>query len=173
MPDSVVVAFTVYGLIVLKTHQESGMAGAIALAIIMLPLIARSTHQVLLLVPHSLREGADALGVNRWRAVIGVVLPSALGGIVTATIIAAARAAGESAPMIILNSLIINQNAIHLNQFQGMPTMPLTIFTDLESGVKSGISQAWGTALVLMALILIANIGARVFLARNRRRLGL
>jgi phosphate transport system permease protein len=169
---TVVVALTVYSLIVLGTHQESGFAAALALAIIMLPLIARSSHQVLLLVPNSLREAANALGVSRWRGVVGVVLPSALGGIVTATILAAARAAGESAPLIILDSLVIG-NTVHLNPTQAMPAMPLTIFTDLESGIPSGISQAWGTALVLMALILAANIGARVFLARNRSRLGL
>jgi phosphate transport system permease protein len=169
---TVVVALMVYGLIVVGTHTESGYAASLALAIIMLPLIARSSHQVLLLVPHTLREAADALGVSRWRTIVGVILPSALGGIVTATILAAARAAGESAPLIVLDSLVIG-NVVHINPLQAMPAMPLTIFNDLESGVPSGISQAWGTALVLMALILAANVGARVFLARNRSRLGL
>ena len=169
---TVVVALTVYSLIVLGTHEESAYAAAVALAIIMLPLIARSSYQVLLLVPGTLREAADALGVSRWRAVVGVVLPSALGGIVTATILAAARAAGESAPLIILDSLVVG-NAVNVNPLHAMQAMPLTIFTDLESGVPSGISQAWGTAFVLMTFILIANVGARVFLARNRTRLGL
>jgi phosphate transport system permease protein len=162
----------VYGLIVLGTKEDSAYAASIALAIIMLPLIARSTHQVLLLVPESLREAADALGVSRWRAVVGVILPSALGGIVTATILAAARAAGESAPLIILDSLVVG-NGVQVNPAHALSAMPLTIFTDFESGLPSGIQQAWGTALVLMALILAANVGARVFLARNRSRLGL
>jgi phosphate transport system permease protein len=169
---TVVVAFMVYGLIVLGTHQESGYAASLALAIIMLPLIARSSHQVLLLVPGSLREAADSLGVARWRTVIGVILPSALGGIVTATILAAARAAGESAPLIILDSLVIGET-VHINPLHGLAAMPLTIFNYLENGTPAAVSQAWGTALVLMAMILAANVGARVFLARNRSRLGL
>jgi phosphate transport system permease protein len=168
---TVVVALMVYGLIVLGTHQESGYAASLALAIIMLPLIARSSHQMLLAVPGNLREAADALGVSRWRAVIGVVLPSALGGIVTATILAAARAAGESAPLIILDSLIIGNN-VQVNPLHAMSAMPLTIFSDYDLG-GAYVNQAWGTALVLMALILAANLGARVFLARNRSRLGL
>jgi phosphate transport system permease protein len=168
---TVVVALMVYGLIVLGTHTESGYAASIALAIIMLPLIARSSHQVLLLVPNTLREAADSLGVNRWRSVVGVVLPSALGGIVTATILAAARAAGESAPLIILDSLIIGET-VHINPLHAMSAMPFTIFTDLDQGGPF-VAQAWGTALVLMFLILAANIFARVFLARNRSKLGL
>jgi phosphate transport system permease protein len=169
---TVVVAFMVYGLVVLGTHEESGYAASLALAIIMLPLIARSSHQVLLLVPSSLREAADALGVSRWRTVVGVILPSALGGIVTATILAAARAAGESAPLIILDSLVIGET-VHISPLHGLATMPLTIFGYLEMGTPAAVSQAWGTALVLMAMILAANVGARVFLARNRSRLGL
>ncbi|MEA2198329.1 MAG: phosphate transport system permease protein, partial [Solirubrobacteraceae bacterium] len=168
---TVVVALMVYGLIVLGTHTESGYAASIALAIIMLPLIARSSHQVLLLVPSTLREAADSLGVSRWRSVVGVVLPSALGGIVTATILAAARAAGESAPLIILDSLVIG-NTVHINPLHAMSAMPFTIFQDLDQGGPF-VAQAWGTALVLMTLILAANIFARVFLARNRSKLGL
>jgi len=169
---TVVVAFMVYGLIVLGTHEETGYAASVALAVIMLPLIARSSHQVLLLVPGSLREAADALGVSRWRTVVGVILPSALGGIVTATILAAARAAGESAPLIILDSLVIGE-VVHVNPLHGLATMPLTVFTYLDTGTPAAVSQAWGTALVLMAMILASNVGARVFLARNRSRLGL
>lgn len=169
---TVVVAFTVYGLIVLATHEESGYAASLALAIIMLPLIARSSHQVLLLVPGSLREAADALGVSRWRTVIGVILPSALGGIVTATILAAARAAGESAPLLILDSLVVGET-VHISPLHGLATMPLTVFNYLETGSPAAVSQAWGTALVLIVLILAANVGARVFLARNRSKLGL
>jgi phosphate transport system permease protein len=169
---TVVVAFMVYGLVVLGTKTESGYAASLALAIIMLPLIARSSHQVLLTVPGSLREAADALGVARWRTVVGVILPSALGGIVTATILAAARAAGESAPLIILDSLVLGET-VHINPLHGLATMPLTVFNYLETGTPEAVSQAWGTALVLMAMILAANVGARWFLARNRSRLGL
>jgi phosphate transport system permease protein len=168
---TVVVAIMVYGLLVVG-HGDSAIAASIALAIIMLPLIARSSHQVLLLVPGTLREAADALGVARWRGVIGVVLPSALGGIVTATILAAARAAGETVPLLLLSSLVTSNN-VQGNPAHALSAMPLTILNSFELGVPAGISQAWGTALVLMATILAANIGARVFLARNRSRLGL
>jgi phosphate transport system permease protein len=168
---TVVVAIMVYGLLVVN-HGDSAIAASIALAIIMLPLIARSSHQVLLLVPGTLREAADALGVSRWRGVIGVVLPSSLGGIVTATILAAARAAGETVPLLLLTSLVTAQN-VQLDPAHALYGMPFVIYQDLESGVPSGITQAWGTAFVLMAFILAANIGSRMFLARNRSRLGL
>ena len=168
---TVVVALMVYGLIVLGTHQESAYAASLALAIIMLPLIARSSHSVLSLVPRSLHEAADALGVSRWRRIVGVILPSALGGIVTGTILAAARAAGESAPLIILDSIVIGQT-VHVNPLQAIQGMPYTIFNDLDQG-GAYVAQAWGTALVLMIMILAANVFARVFLARNRSKLGL
>ena len=97
---TIVVGLFVYGLIVIPQHKESGFAGAIALSIMMLPLIARASQEVLLLVPGSLREAADALGVNRWRTVLTVILPAAVGGIVTGAILAIARAAGETAPLL-------------------------------------------------------------------------
>ena len=98
---TIVVGLFVYGLIVVPMHTESGFAGSVALSIVMLPLIARASQEVLLLVPGTLREAADALGVDRWRAVLGVILPSATGGIVTGAILAVARAAGETAPLMI------------------------------------------------------------------------
>ena len=168
---TVVVAIMVYGLIVVGSG-DSAIAASIALAIVMLPLIARSSHQVLLLVPGTLREASDALGVSRWRGVLGVVLPSALGGIVTATILAAARAAGETVPILLLSSLVTS-NDVQINPLHAVSAMPLTIYTDFNDGVPAAVTQAWGTELVLMAIILAANIGARMFLARNRSRLGL
>ena len=97
---SIVIAVFVFGLLVVG-HGQSGFAAAVALAIIELPLIARSSQEVLLLVPDHLREAADALGVQRWRSVLGVILPSAMGGIVTGTVLAVARAAGETAPLLL------------------------------------------------------------------------
>ena len=85
----------------IPSHTESGFAGAVALAIVMLPLMARASQEVLLLVPGSLREAADSLGVARWRAVLTVIVPAAAGGIVTGMILAIARAAGETAPLLI------------------------------------------------------------------------
>src|SRR5579862_5576616 len=102
---TIVVGLFVYGLIVLPLHKESGFAAAVALAIVMLPLIARSSQEVLLLVPASLREAADALGVSRWRTVLTVILPAASGGIATGAILAIARGAGETAPVFICDLL--------------------------------------------------------------------
>jgi phosphate transport system permease protein len=166
---SIVVALFVYGLLV-AGHHMSGFAGAIALAIIMLPLIARATQEMLLLVPSQLREAADALGVSRWRTVIGVVLPSALGGIVTGTVLAVARAAGETAPMLVLNS-IYNPSQVSFGLFHAVPNIPVLIFTASEAADPNGFTRAWGAALVLLTFILLANIGARTLLARSRRKL--
>src|ERR1019366_9180230 len=105
-------------------------AGSVALAIIMLPLIARTAQEVLLLVPGSLREAAEALGVSRWRTVIGVVLPSALGGVVTGTILAVARAAGDTAPLILVCS-VYAPNVLAVNPFvsHAIPNIPTEIFS--------------------------------------------
>ncbi len=102
---SIIIGLFVFGLLVESTHGQSGFAARVALAIIMLPLVARGTQEVLVLVPSNLREAADALGVSRWRTVLTVILPSAIGGIVTATVLAVARAAGETAPLILLTSV--------------------------------------------------------------------
>ena len=166
---SIVVALFVFGLLVAGRHQ-SGFAGSIGLAIIMLPLIARATQEMLLLVPNQLREAADALGVSRWRTVLTVVIPSALGGIVTGTVLAVARAAGETAPMLVLTS--IAPNKITFDFFGiAIPNIPVLIFTASEAADPAGYTRAWGAALVLLTFILLANIGARTLLARSRRKL--
>jgi phosphate transport system permease protein len=121
----------VFALIVAPTGQESGFAGSVALAIVMLPLIARSSYEVLLLVPSSLREAADSLGVERWRAVRSVILPAAMGGIATGAILSVARAAGETAPLLFVNS-IYNPNTTQLVIFgHGVPNIPIYIFTPM------------------------------------------
>ena len=169
---SVVVGLFVLGLIVEPEHADSGFAGSIALAIIMLPLIARSSQEVLLTVPQNLRDASDALGVDRWRSILTVILPSALSGIVTGTTLAGARAAGETAPLLIVDGTFTNSTTIQLFG-HAVPNIPVLIYTLAEAADPSGFERAWGAALVLLALILIANIGARLLLARNRRRMGL
>jgi phosphate transport system permease protein len=168
---TIVVGLFVYGLIVIPTHKESGFAGAIALSIVMLPLIARASQEVLLLVPGNLREAADALGVNRWRAVVTVILPVATGGIVTGAILAIARAAGETAPLLICDSLF-NPTSTSFNLFHGVPSIPMLIYTSYDLPLASAVTRAWGAALVLMIFILIANVLARVVLARSRGKMG-
>ena len=126
-----------------RPQQAVGFAASVALAIIELPLIARGSQEVLLLVPNSMREAADALGVSRWRSVLDVILPSALGGIVTSTVLAVARAAGETAPLIFATS-VFDPSRFSLNPFEALPNVPVTIFQLSEEGNPEGFTQAWG-----------------------------
>ena len=166
---SIVIGLFVLGLIVQPLHKDSGFAGSVALAIIMVPLVARSTQEVLRLVPAPLREASDALGVDRWRSILTVILPAAVGGIITGSILAVARAAGETAPLLVANSTF----GPHLtfNWFGPMPNIPVSILTSADSLNPAAFPRAWGEALVLLALILLANIGARLLYARSRRKL--
>lgn len=166
---SIVVGIFILGLIVEVQHKDSGFAGSVALAIIMLPLIARSTQEVLQLVPTTLRDAADALGVDRWRGLLTVILPTSLGGILTGTVLAIARAAGETAPLLVVDSTF----APHVtgNLFGPMPNIPVSILVATQAADPSAFPRAWGAALVLLVLILIANVGARLMLARSRRKI--
>jgi phosphate transport system permease protein len=168
---TIIVGLFVFGLLV-NHHHTSGIAGAIALSIVMLPLIARSSLEVLRLVPSTLREAADALGVARWRSVLGVILPAAKSGIVTGVILATARAAGETAPLLLCAD-IFDPAHTTLNIFGvGMPNVPILILESSELASPQGLARAWGAAFVLLAMILLANVGARILLARSRTRLG-
>jgi len=167
---SIIIGLFIFGLIVQPTKTQSGFAASIALAIIELPLIARGAQEVLLLVPNSMREASDALGVNRWRSVLTVVLPSALGGIITATVLAVARAAGETAPLLLATS-VFDKSKFSFNPFEALPNVPVTIFQLSEEGSEEGFNEAWGLSLVLIAFILFASLGARALLARSKRKL--
>ena len=167
---SIIIGLFVFGLLVKPLKSQMAFAGSIALAIIQLPLIARGSLEVLRLVPGNLREASDALGVSRWRGVVGVILPSALGGIVTATILAVARAAGETAPLIFASS-VFDATKVGLNPFEALPNIPVTIFFLSEEGNPTGFTRAWGASLVLISAILFASLGARALLARNRERM--
>jgi phosphate transport system permease protein len=166
---SIIIGLFVFRLLVYG-HKQSAFAGSVALAIIMLPLVARGTQEVLLLVPGSLREAADALGVSRWRTVLGVVLPSALGGILTSTVLAIARAAGETAPLILLSS-VFDGSRVSLNPFEALPNIPVTIFSLSEEANPTGFARAWGAGLVLLSFIMFAGLGARALFARSRARM--
>jgi phosphate transport system permease protein len=166
---TIVVGVFVYGLLVVG-HQQSGLAGAVALSIVMLPLIARAAQEVLLLVPIALREACLALGVSRWRAVLGVILPTAFGGIVTGTVLAIARAAGETAPLLFTSSIF--SNAISTDLRHSMPNIPVLIFIYSEQPDAALHQDAWAAALVLIAFVLVASLAAKALLARSRRKLG-
>jgi phosphate transport system permease protein len=168
---SIIVAVVVYGLIVIPAGKQSGWAASIALAIIMLPLIARSSQEVLLLVPGTLREAADALGVSRWRTVLGVILPAALGGITTGAILSIARAAGETAPLLLLCATY-DPYATQANIFgHAVPSIPIFILTTTDLPSPDAITRAWAAAFFLLFFILIANVGARLLLARSRAKM--
>jgi phosphate transport system permease protein len=165
---TIVVGIFVYALLVIG-HAQSGFAGAFALAIIMLPLVARATQEVLLLVPPTLREASLALGVRRWRTVLGIILPSSVGGILTGTVLAIARAAGETAPLLFTSSIFAN--SVQTDVTKALPNIPVLIFTYSEQPDPALHEQAWAAALVLMAFVLVASLSAKALLARNRRKL--
>jgi phosphate transport system permease protein len=166
---SIVLGIFVFGLLVYG-HPQNGLAGAYGLAIVMLPLITRATQEVLRLVPNSHREGAFALGASRWRTVLGVILPSTLGGILTGTVLAVARAAGETAPLLFVTS--IYANTIQLDPRHALPNMPVQIFIWSESPDPLDHQRAWATALVLILFVLATSLVARAVLARTRKNLG-
>ena len=167
---TIVIGIFVAGLLV-TTFGQSGLAGSVALAIVQVPLIARASLEAISRVPKAIREAADALGIARWRTVIGVILPTAANGIVTATVLAFARAAGETAPLLFTTSGF--GTSYQFNPLQAVPNAPFEIWTLANSDYSAAISKAWGLAFVLMASILLINIGARVWLRRSERKRGL
>lgn len=165
---TIVIGIFIFGLVVVGRGQ-SAFAASIALAIIILPVIARATEEVLLLVPSTLREGSMALGATRARTVVSVILPSAFGGIVTATIVGVARAAGETAPILFTSSIFAN--AVVTDPSQPMASMPFAIFTNSESPSQHDQQVAWAAALVLMAFVLLGSITGRLLSLRTRRQI--
>jgi phosphate transport system permease protein len=166
---SIVIGVFVYGLLI-EGHQQAGWAGSFALSIIMVPLVARATGEMLQLVPRELREASHALGISRWRTIVGIVLPSSLGGILTGTVLAIARAAGETAPLLFTSSIFSNSTTVNIFG-TALPNIPYLIFQDSESAFPADHARAWGAALVLIVFILIGNLGARAMLARQRRKI--
>jgi phosphate transport system permease protein len=158
----------VFGLFVYVTLVVgSGYAawkGSVALALLMLPVVARSAEVVLSLVPDSLREAALALGTPRWRVVLKVVLPTAATGLLTGALLAVARGAGETAPLLFTASLV---NGTNLNLGKATNSLPLQIFSDVQQAQDRLQQRAWGAALTLVALILLLTLIARV-IARRR-----
>jgi phosphate transport system permease protein len=167
---AIVVGIFVFALIVVH-HGQSALAGSFALAILMIPLIARATQEVLALVPQATREASLALGVSRWRTTLGVVLPQTIGGIVTGTTLAVARVAGETAPLLFTSSIVGDR--LQWNPHQALASIPLKIFEYSESPDPADHARAWAAALVLISFVLVASMTARALAARSRRRMGL
>ncbi len=157
-----------FALLVVGRGQNA-FIGSLALAIIMLPLISRSTQEVLALVPNHLREGSLALGVSKWRTIVGVILPTTLSGILTGTTLAVARAAGETAPLLFTTSLFGNSVTGNVNH--ALASIPVIIFTYSEAPDKHLNDQAWAAAFVLIMFVLVTSLLSRALLARSRRKL--
>jgi phosphate transport system permease protein len=166
---TIVTAIFVFGLLVVPLQSQSGYAGSVALAIVMLPLVARSCHEVLVLVPGTVKEAGLALGASRWRTTVSVVLPTALSGMVTGALLAVARAIGETAPLLLTTSVFAD--LVQTDPNQALPNIPVTILKYSESPEPTKHAEAWGAALVLIAFVLLISVVARSLSARTRRRL--
>jgi phosphate transport system permease protein len=149
-------------------HRFSAIAGAVALAFLMIPTLARTTEEMVRLVPGSLREAALALGVLRWKTTLRVVLPTALGGIVTGILLAVSRAAGETAPLLFTS---LNNQYWNLRPDQPTASLTLQIFNYAISPYEDWHQKAWSAALVLLLFVSAMNLTSRL-LARNRLKEG-
>lgn len=156
---SIVIGVFVYGIAVLPFGQFTALAGGLALGIMMIPIIARTTEELLLLVPTTMREGALALGATRARAVFTVVLPAALPGIITGVVLALARIAGETAPLIFT---ALNNRFFSISLTQPISSLTVQIYNFATSPYEDWHRQAWAGALVLVTIVMICSILARV-----------
>jgi phosphate transport system permease protein len=161
---SIVIGIFAYSLAVLPFKHFSAVAGGVALGIMVIPITVRSTEEFLRAVPGSLREGAMALGASKWRTIATVVLPAAKGGIITGVLLALARVAGETAPLLF---------TAFSNRFwspgwgQPIASLPVMIYTYAIAPYDDWHRQAWAAGLILLALVLVANIGTRFVLSRG------
>ncbi len=163
---SIVVGVFIYGLVVLQMGHFSGLAAGIALAVIMLPIMARSAEEMLRLVPLSHREASLALGISRWRTVVSVVIPAAQRGLVTASLLAIARAAGESAPLIFT---ALGNRFLAVDPTSGpIDALPLRIWRYGIGPYDEWHQQAWAASFVLVLMVFSVSIVARVALSRRR-----
>jgi phosphate transport system permease protein len=161
---SIVMGLFIYVSVVVVVGQKTAFAGALALACLMLPIVIRSSEEILRLVPDELRQASLALGARQWRTIVTVVLPAALSGIASGALLAIARAAGETAPIIATVGLIFSVNP---NPFEGQNTaLPAQIFRNASQPFVNAQDRAWGAALTLVAIVLIFTILARVVVSR-------
>jgi phosphate transport system permease protein len=161
---SIVIGIFAYTMVVLPMHRFSALAGGLALGVMLIPIVLRSTEEFLRAVPQSLREAALALGAAKWRAVLTVVIPAAIRGIATGILLSMARVAGETAPLLFTS---FNNRFWSSGWNEPTASLPVMIFTYAISPYDDWRRQAWAAGLVLLALVLFANIGARLILARK------
>ncbi len=165
VPSIVFGLFIYIVLVVGSGSSYAGYKGAFALALLMLPVVIRSAEVILLLIPGALRESALALGAPRWRVIASIVLPTALPGMVTGVLLAIARAAGETAPLLFTAAATLKTN-FNLGQF--MNSLPVQIYSDVTSPTTAVVNRAWGAALALVVMILSLNLIARLVSRRSR-----
>jgi phosphate transport system permease protein len=161
---SIVAGLFIYALVVVPMKRFSAIAGGLALAMLMLPTVTRTTEELLRLVPHALREAALALGVPKWRAILRVVLRTAAPGIATGVVLAVARVTGETAPLLFT---ALNNNGFSKGIDQPTASLTVQIFQYAGSPYEDQQAQAWAAALVLVAIVLLLNVSARL-LVRHR-----
>ncbi|MER7050332.1 phosphate ABC transporter permease PstA [Streptomyces jumonjinensis] len=156
---SIVAGLFILSIMLMFQLSPSGLMGALALAILMIPVVVRSTEEMLKLVPNELREAALALGVPKWRTIVKVVVPTALGGITTGVMLAVARIAGETAPIMLL---VFGSQLINANPFEGaQSSLPFYIWEQYRVGSEASYDRAWAAALVLIAFVMLLNLVAR------------
>jgi phosphate transport system permease protein len=167
---SIVVGLFAFGLIVVTLGDFNAFAGAFALAVLMLPIITRTTEEIIRLVPGSIMEASLALGVPRWKTITRVVIPTALSGIVTGVLLAVARVAGETAPLIL--TILGTNFSVDADIFEGpYTTLSLQIYQLAGQPSNQVVEVAWGAALLLILIVLSLSIGARlVFRGQGIRR---
>jgi phosphate transport system permease protein len=164
---SIVIGIVAYGLVVIPMRRFSALAGAVALAVLMIPTLARSTEEMVRLVPTTLREAALALGVPAWKTALHIVLRTALGGIATAALLAISRAAGETAPLLFtaLGSRLVNVGDFS----KPMDALPLFIYVNARQPYDLQNAQAWGAAFLLLVFVLAVNVLVRLGSTSRRR----
>jgi phosphate transport system permease protein len=163
---SIVFGLFIYIVLIIGTGSSfAGYKGSLALSLLMLPVVIRSAEVILILVPAGLRESALALGAPRWKVILTIVLPTALPGMVTGVLLAVARAAGETAPLLFTAGSPKN-TTYNLSEF--MNSLPVQIYNDVNSPTTAVVNRAWGAALTLVTLILLLNLIARLISRRSR-----
>jgi phosphate transport system permease protein len=163
---SIVFGLFIYIVLIVGTGSSyAGYKGSLALSLLMLPVVIRSAEVILQLIPNALRESALALGAARWKVIFRIVLPTAMSGMLTGVLLAVARAAGETAPLLFAAGAT-NQSTFNLGQF--MNSLPTQIYKDVTSPTESVVNRAWGAALTLVVMILILNLIARLIARRSR-----
>ena len=160
----IVIGIFAWTLIVVPMHRFSAMAGGLALSLMLIPITARSTEQFLQEVPRTMREGALALGASKWRTIATVIVPAARKGIMTGMILGVARISGETAPLLFTS---LGNNFWNSSLLQPTASLPVMIFTHAVAPYDDWHRQAWAAGLVLLALVLLANITARMIISRG------